>query len=196
MRGIRFKVVVIGDSGVGKTTIVKRFLGEPFSEIYIKTLGVDFYSKSEIYNFKGVGKVKIFWDIHDFGGQPTFSSIRRLAYFGAHAGIVVFDVSNVQSFKNLKYWLEEFVTFCGVRPILLVGNKIDLREKVITLSPKVGEKFASMLSESFGIEVPYLETSAKLGINVNKAFKTLAQSLFRFRVTKELILQEARANQS
>jgi len=94
---------------------------------------------------------------------------------------MVFDVSRPETFYSIPSWLKEFWTHAGgVYPFILVGNKIDLRTFQECLGPESGQRYAKMLSERLGFPVPYVETSAKTGENINEAFKILAYTLARW----------------
>ena len=175
---VRAKIVFLGDGAVGKTSIAKRYLGQGFKGDYKATIGADFYVKKETYEFPKIGTVNFVWQIFDIAGQPTFGNIRPVYYRGARGAIVVFDVSRVETFYNVKNWIEEFWRNAGIYPFILVGNKVDLREiKPGCLPPEAGKRYAEILSKTLGIPIPYIETSAKTGYNINYAFKSLAYTL-------------------
>ena len=117
-----FKIVICGNVQVGKTSIRRRYIGEGFKKNYILTLGADF----AVTTYKSA-KIQI-WDL---AGQEGFQFLLKEYYRGANAGIVVFDVTRRETLQNLSYWLENFVlTKSGNRvPLLIVGNKIDLRSQ-------------------------------------------------------------------
>ena len=181
-RLLRIKIVLIGDGGVGKTSIARRYLGHEFRHEYIKTIGADFYIKRTRYKDPRFGNLLVEWNIWDLAGQPTFDQVRPLYYKGAKAALVVFDVTNVNSFYNVPKWITEFwKNVGGVYPFVLVGNKIDLRDKVPNaLPPEVGYKYAELASQKIGITVPYIETSAATGENIDKAFEFLIKAILEF----------------
>jgi len=165
-----FKTIVVGDGAVGKTAITFRYAVGKFQENYKMTIGVDFTIKREKVNDKEV-KVQV-WDT---GGQEKFSKIRPLYYRGALGGLVVFDVTSRESFKNLDGWMEEIQTNCTQIPIILVGNKIDLKKRKVT--KEEGKKYAAKKSKEMGYKIPYLETSAKTGETIKKVFRKLIESM-------------------
>lgn len=177
-REIRLKIVFLGDGGVGKTSIARRYLGETFRTDYRATIGADFYVRKDVYTFEGLGTFHFQWQIFDLAGQPTFKQVRPIYYQRARAAIMVFDVSRPETFYSIPNWLKEFWTHAGgLYPFILVGNKIDLRRQMQCLGPEYGQKYAKMLSDRLGFPIPYVETSAKTGENINEAFRTLAYTL-------------------
>lgn len=171
---IKAKIVIIGDGGVGKTSIVRQYLGWGFKENYLPTMGANFYQKTSSYDL-GFGVLKYEWSVWDLSGQPLFNDVRDNYYTGSAGGIVVFDITRKKTAKNTKNWVQDFDTAVkGESPLILVGNKVDLRgTKKEELSQKFGRKLAEKLSNEYGQKIPYLETSAKTGENLGKAFQLL-----------------------
>ncbi|MHA1893315.1 MAG: GTP-binding protein, partial [Candidatus Helarchaeota archaeon] len=116
-----FKLVIIGDPGVGKTSLLLRYIENRFEEEYLSTIGVDFYIQNINIDNKEV-KLQI-WDT---GGQEKFSYMRPGYYIGSVGAILVYDVTNPMSFQNLKIWMDEVHKYCPGIPIILAENKIDL----------------------------------------------------------------------
>jgi len=161
-----FKVLLIGDSGVGKSSLLLRYSENNFSDAYISTIGVDFKIKTLHLDDKAV-KLQI-WDT---AGQERFRTITASYYRGAQGIIVVYDVTNQASFDNIRKWLEEISRYAGSNVTrLLVGNKADLVEKRV-----VGAQMAEDLSQHLGIS--HVETSARSSANVEEAFHLLAQEI-------------------
>jgi len=161
-----FKLLLIGDSGVGKSCLLLRFADDTYTESYISTIGVDF----KIRTIELEGKtVKL--QIWDTAGQERFRTITSSYYRGAHGIIVVYDVTDEATFANVKQWLQEIERYAceGVNK-LLVGNKADL-----TSSKVVDFEAAKKFADELGI--PVLETSAKDATNVEQAFLTMAQQI-------------------
>jgi len=165
-----FKTIVVGDGAVGKTAITYRYAVDKFQENYKMTIGVDFTIKREKVRDKEV-KIQV-WDT---GGQEKFSKIRPLYYRGALGGLVVFDVTSRESFENLDSWMEEIQKNCTKIPIILVGNKIDLKKRKVT--KEEGKKYAAKKSKEMGNKIPYLETSAKTGETIKRVFRKLIESM-------------------
>ena len=161
-----FKLLLIGDSGVGKSCLLLRFADDTYTESYISTIGVDFKSRTIKLDGKTI-KLQI-WDT---AGQERFRTITSSYYRGTHGIIVVFDVTDQESFDNVKQWLHEIDRYASANvKKLLVGNKCDLASK-----RAVPTEQAAAFAESLGVE--YLETSAKSALNVEKAFTAIAREV-------------------
>lgn len=161
----RVKVIVIGDAAVGKTSIAVRFTKGFFSPSYIATLGVNFFVQNVTVDDK-VLRCQL-WDT---AGQERFGPVLEKYYVGAKGAVVVFDKTIPQTLANVRGWLERVKSICGIIPIILVGNKADLKEAVTSAQ---GENFAEIH------QIPYLETSAKTGMNVVRVFTLLAADIIK-----------------
>jgi len=161
-----FKLLLIGDSGVGKSCLLLRFADNTYTDSYISTIGVDFKIRTLDIDGKTV-KLQI-WDT---AGQERFRTITSSYYRGAHGIIVVYDVTDKVSFNNVKQWLGEIDRYaCQSVNKLLVGNKADLVEKKV-----VDFNEAKEFADSLGIS--FLETSAKSAQNVEEAFLTMTRQI-------------------
>ncbi|MHA1266334.1 MAG: Rab family GTPase [Candidatus Helarchaeota archaeon] len=162
-----FKVIVIGDPRVGKTTLLLRFVDKAFRELYIPTLGVQVSLKNLDFEEDTLVKFNL-WDV---AGQELFKQVRNNFYVGANAVLIVYDVTNPKSFRNVEMWYKDMrKSFSTPIPCVLVGNKIDLSRQVSRVD---GMELAKKLS------MRYIETSAKTGENVDKVFKDLATILVK-----------------
>jgi len=161
-----FKLLLIGDSGVGKSCLLLRFADHTYTESYISTIGVDFKIRTIDLDGKTI-KLQI-WDT---AGQERFRTITSSYYRGAHGIIVVYDVTDPESYNNVKQWLNEIDRYASENVCkLLVGNKCDLMSKK-SVDYDTAKEFADKL------DIPFLETSAKAATNVEKAFLTMAAEI-------------------
>eukprot|EP01121_Diplochlamys_sp_Union-15-3_P013489 TRINITY_DN4191_c0_g1_i1.p1 TRINITY_DN4191_c0_g1~~TRINITY_DN4191_c0_g1_i1.p1 ORF type:complete len:209 (-),score=31.46 TRINITY_DN4191_c0_g1_i1:94-720(-) len=161
-----FKLLLIGDSGVGKSSLLLRFADNTFTDSFISTIGVDFKIRTLDVNGATV-KLQI-WDT---AGQERFRTITSSYYRGAHGIIVVYDITNQETFNNVQKWLQEIDRYaCENVHKLLVGNKCDLvNERKVPF--ETAKEFADQLNLIF------LETSAKNSTNVEEAFIKMAQTI-------------------
>lgn len=168
-----FKLVLIGDSGVGKSCLLLRFADDAFTESYISTIGVDFRFRTVKIDQKTV-KLQI-WDT---AGQERFRTITSAYYRGADGIIMVYDVTSSDSFDHVNDWLKEVNRYASEGTCkLLVGNKSDrTTDKVVTAEQ------AKEYADDLGIA--FLETSAKSAQNVEEAFLTMAGELIKQRVSR------------
>ncbi|XP_065334950.1 ras-related protein Rab-35 [Cloeon dipterum] len=160
-----FKLLIIGDSGVGKSSLLLRFADNTFSGSYITTIGVDF--KIRTVEVDGE-RVKL--QIWDTAGQERFRTITSTYYRGTHGVIVVYDVTNGESFANVKRWLHEIEQNCEVVNRILVGNKNDSPDKKVVLTED-----AQRFADQMGIQL--FETSAKDNINVEDMFMSITRQV-------------------
>lgn len=160
-----FKFVLIGDSGVGKSSLLIRYVEDTFNENYISTIGVDF----KIKTIKIDGKVvKI--QLWDTAGQERFRTITSSYYRGAHGIIIVYDVTDQKSFNNINQWILEVTRYAGGDvDKLIVGNKCESYNRVISYDD--AKNYAKDLNISF------MEASAKKSINVEEIFMTIASQI-------------------
>ncbi|CRK98206.1 CLUMA_CG011569, isoform A [Clunio marinus] len=162
-----FKLLIIGDSGVGKSSLLIRFSDNTFSGSYITTIGVDFKIRTVVINGE---RVKL--QIWDTAGQERFRTITNTYYRGTHGVIVVYDVTNGESFANVKRWLQEIDSNCEVVNKVLVGNKNDDPQRKVVLTED-----AQRFAEQMGIQL--FETSAKDNINVEDMFLSITDRVLR-----------------
>ncbi|KAJ3432304.1 ras-related protein rabd2a-like [Anaeramoeba flamelloides] len=158
-----FKILLIGDSGVGKSCVLLRFTDDTFFESYITTIGVDF--KIRTIEIEGKTTKLQIWDT---AGQERFKTITRNYYKGAQGIFLVYDVTKQSSFEHIEKWVDE-VENHGEKNVtkFLVGNKIDLvNERQV--STEMGEELAKRLG------VPFIETSAKNNTNIGECFYKIA----------------------
>ncbi|MEX2707348.1 MAG: ArgE/DapE family deacylase [Candidatus Freyrarchaeum guaymaensis] len=160
-----FKIVCIGDGGVGKTSLIVRLTENRFSEDYKMTLGTSFAAHT-----MNVDDNVVTLQIWDLGGQPSFSHLRSFFYAGSKGGVIVFDLTDLKSFQNVPMWQKELFSVCGEVPVVIIGNKNDLASERV-----VSREEAERLARRLG--APYIETSAKTGDKVNLAFQSISRRL-------------------
>ena len=161
------KVILIGDSGVGKTNIMSKYLKNQFLEESKATIGVEFGSK--IFNEQG-HKIKA--QIWDTAGQERYKAITSAYYKGSKGALIVYDITRKDSFTNLEKWVNELKSTADPKvTIIIIGNKNDLEDKRQVLKEQGEEK-----AKSF--ECAFLETSALSGDNIDIAFETMVGQVF------------------
>ena len=164
-----FKLILIGNSGVGKSCILQRYIKHTFEESYKCTIGVDFLMKSIVINGQTV-KLQL-WDT---AGQEKYKSMASSYYRGANVALIVFDITNHESFDALPLWIENFYkNGPEQKNIILIGNKNDLTDL-----RQVTQKEAEAFSETNNMM--YFETSAKEGDNIEYIFNYAAEKLLEF----------------
>ena len=165
-----FKITVIGDGGVGKTSLIKKYTKGSFKKEYIKTLGAQFSKYDE--KIEGSAVKLFFWDI---AGQAEFSFMRPTFYKGSKAAIIVFSHAQDEldkTFSHIYDWHEDIMKYCGDIPIVLFGNKIDLVEDGSIEIDKVEEVVDKR--DFLG----FYKTSAKTGSGVYEAFQAIIKNLY------------------
>ncbi|CAL5978584.1 Rab1a [Hexamita inflata] len=164
-----FKVLIIGDSNVGKSSLLVRFADNSFYTEYISTIGVDYRIKTLKVPHEG-STVSVKLQCWDTAGQEKFDNIVQSYYRGSHGIMLVFDVTNRESFDSLQKWLTKAETCAGNEVVkLLIGAKTDLEGRQV--SADEAKNYAS----SVGLK--YVETSAKESLNVTESFEQLAKDM-------------------
>ncbi|MHA2364915.1 MAG: Rab family GTPase [Candidatus Hodarchaeales archaeon] len=169
------KLILIGDPGVGKTSLIQQFVHSKFKHSYQVTIGLDVSSKDvELEGPNGSEMARL--SIHDIGGQDRFVTIRHLFYPGAHLAMLVYDVTRPQSLKNLEtVWIKELEQYNPPKDSnvqvekVLVGNKADL-EDLRSISQEEGDDAAKLMGCT-----THILASAKENKNVDESFKSLAE---------------------
>ena len=163
----KLKVVIVGDSGVGKSNLIKRFTTNEFNVNSKATVGVEFLSKSYKINDK-IFKIEM-WDT---AGQERYKSITAAYYKGAKGALIVYDTTSEKTFENVDKWLSEIKeqTNKDIK-LIIVGNKIDLKDKKV-----ISTEQAKTKAKELGI--PLMETSAKDATNVKEAFNDLLKEMY------------------
>jgi len=170
---VLLKVIILGDSGVGKTSLMNQYVNKKFSNQYKATIGADFLTKEVMVDDRLVTM-----QIWDTAGQERFQSLGVAFYRGADCCVLVFDVNVAKTFENLDSWREEFLVQAGPKdpenfPFVVLGNKIDLENQRV-----VSQKRAQAWCQTKN-GIPYYETSAKEAIDVEQAFQVIAKNALK-----------------
>lgn len=166
---VLLKVIILGNSGVGKTSLMNQYVNKKFSNQYKATIGADFLTKEVM-----VGDRVVTMQIWDTAGQERFQSLGVAFYRGADCCVLVFDVTAPNTFKALDSWRDEFLIQASPRdpenfPFVVLGNKCDMENRVV--STKRAQQWCQSKNN-----IPYFETSAKEALNVEQAFQTIAKN--------------------
>ena len=173
-----FKVLLVGNTSVGKSSLFLRFVDKIWNDAFVPTIGVDFKIKTLNIDNKNV-KLQI-WDT---AGQERFRTIISSYYRGAHGILLIFDVTETESFESLKNWLIEIEKNTNKNVIkLLIGNKCDLEDKRV-ISYETGKDFAEQYN------MKYIETSAKTDLNVTEAFGLIGKELMDASADNEITVK-------
>jgi len=167
-----YKVIVIGDPAVGKTSLLTKFAKDKFEEKYISTVGTNIVKQSIELEEENATVNLMFWDV---AGQPQFYMLHRPYFNGADGVILVFDMTRSSTFSNVNNWWNTCIKYglSGV-PRILIGNKVDLKDERKIILP-----MAEHLSEKFS--APYYETSALTGETVKDIFNKIAGLVFKYK---------------
>ena len=158
-----FKLVLIGDGGVGKTTFVKRHLTGEFEKKYIATLGVEVHPMPFFTNH---GQIK--FNVWDTAGQEKLGGLRDGYYIGGHCGIIMFDVCARITYSNVPKWYKDLTRVCENIPIVLVGNKVDVKDRKVK---------AKQITFHRKKNLQYYDISAKSNYQFEKPFVWLLRRL-------------------
>ena len=163
---LKVKIMLIGDSNVGKTSILKRFCKNIFSTSYISTVGIDFENK-----YIKIGKQTINLQIWDTAGQERYKVLSRNYYNNSDAFMIVYDITNLKSFESVTNWIEQIKENASENvKSILIGNKSDLEVKR-KIKTEEGKNLANK------ININFYETSAQNGSNIEKAISDLVKEV-------------------
>ena len=168
----KVKVVLLGDGGVGKTSLVRRFVVDQYSDAYITTVGTK-VSKKSVNVGSALDEVEMIMQIWDVLGQKGYSGVQETAIKGAQGVLVVYDVTSAESRRAIDdYWMPAVWRLAGVIPMVLAANKSDLAEDRVW-----AEEYLYFLAQKY--TCPGILTSAKTGDKVESAFKALGDQILR-----------------
>ena len=165
---VLFKIILVGDTSVGKTNIINKYIKNEFHEDFFATIGVEFSHKQFI-----IDNHKIKAQIWDTAGQERYKSITKAYYKGAKGAFIVYDITRQDTFDNIDKWRNDLISSCNQEiNIMLIGNKCDLEDKRAVTKDQGEEK-----AKSFGFS--FLETSAYSGENLEKGFEMLIKEIYQ-----------------
>ena len=162
-----YKVLLLGDSSVGKTCFLMKYTDKTFQDIHMSTIGLDYRLKT--MTLKSGKKVKL--QIWDTAGQDRYRSITKNYYKGANGIILIYDITNSETYDNVENWISQIKEESSPNVIIyIVGNKIDM-ENERKVTTEEGKKIAD------DYKLPFIETSAKSDININETFEDLVERI-------------------
>lgn len=194
------KVIIIGNSSVGKSCILMRYVDDEFTTSFISTIGIDFKIKTV-----EVDGLRIKVQLWDTAGQERFQSITQAYYRGAMGVIIVYDVTNRETFDKVRQWMNSLNRHTDNIPKLIIGNKIDLRDtdtNTETEKNNVREEDGNALA--FEYDCKFIEVSAKRNYKINEAFTTIIRDTIGYlqnrdtlgKTTQQDIIVDAESNKS
>ena len=170
---VKYKIMVLGESKVGKTSLIKRFTKDQFGGVYLTTVGMDFQDKIIEIEDK---KVRL--QVWDTAGQERFRNVTKSYFQSSHGLLVVYDITDKESFEKINFWMKNIKENAPENAkLILVGNKCDLANER-QVSYEEGEKKAS------NYNIKFFESSAKEGTNVKEFFFYLANDIYQDEKTK------------
>ena len=181
---LSLKILIIGDSQVGKTSLLLNYIDKIFPEEHISTIGVEYkekFIKKDDFNIR--------LQVWDTAGQERFRSITKSIYRNTNGVLFVYDITSKESFVNVKNWIKDTENMDKDIKGVILGNKIDLENgRVVSKEDleEIGNKY----------KMPVLEVSAKKGINVNECFDKLVDELFKNKTREDIIKAFIRKNKS
>ncbi|MCF2140288.1 MAG: GTP-binding protein [Candidatus Lokiarchaeota archaeon] len=177
---ITYKIIVIGDPAIGKTSLIRKYVKYQFEKDYIPTVGVSI-SKQPIELNIGGKQIKINLMLWDLAGQPQFFLLHKVYFNGANGVLLGFDLTRTHTYSNTKEWHKELVkNGLTALPMVYFGNKSDLKDE-----RKVAQPHIEYMQEQLGIP-DYVETSALSGDNVDRLFELIARRIYEKRQNEKI----------
>ena len=172
-----YKIIIIGDSGTGKTSLLSQAISGKFEDLHNLTIGVEFASKRYILDKSNLDVKLLIWDT---AGQEAYRAITKSYYKNISGAIIVFNLTNNKSFKNIQFWMDELKNSCDIKniPCILVGNKSDLKDRTVTY------KDAKNIAKKLGIE--YYEISSKNNEQCCKIFKDITEKIAKYNMDNKI----------
>lgn len=162
-----FKIMMLGDASVGKTSLTIRYISGVFDENLKLTIGLDFYNKTIPFRGK-----KVQLQIWDFGGAEKFRFLLSQYSKGAHGAFLLYDITNASTLEHLPDWIQIVRKHAGEIPIILIGSKFDLHE-----FREVSQEDGIIVAKKYNL-ASFIELSSKMGTNIEKAFEIMTEILF------------------
>jgi len=186
------KVLVLGDSNVGKSSLINTYVNSNFSSSTRPTIGADFLSKKKIQLESGESFILHLWDT---AGQERYHSLGGVFYRNAHCCLLVFDVCNIKSFQHLENWRQECIILSKVKDetkfsFVVVGNKADM--------PTPHRNVTTQMAQTWCLQrnIPYIETSAKDHLNVERAFQIAVQNALKYHPLQSVATNTTKKSQT
>jgi small GTP-binding protein len=163
----RWKIAVVGDPSVGKTSLIRRFVTGAFSESYLSTIGVTFLRKELTLEQDVQANMQV-WDL---GGQSIFANMRTNYLRGTNGALIVFDLTQKTTLAHVQQWVDEVNGVVGHVPLIIIGNKSDLpyKDSIVEHAQAIAQN----------LQFPFMKTSAKTGDQMEEAFFTIARNMYK-----------------
>ena len=178
----QIKIILIGEGAVGKTALRLKFMGEESTHgLYISTLGADFSLK-----YIDIEEHSVMLQIWDIAGQSRFKEIISSYFEGANGALVVYDLTRMETFEQVKYWVDHLFSITGPIPFCILGNKLDISptneifQDVLTEADTTIKKLNEIIKQDFGFEIHHFLTSAYTGEHVDEAFDLLVNEIMKY----------------
>jgi Ras-related protein Rab-18 len=173
-KNLYFKIIVCGEGGVGKTSLIRRYVENKFEENYLITLGMDPTNTAIEVELEDNKVIPVNLILYDVAGQERFQSLREVFFRGAHGALLVFDLTRPETLEKLEKWYADVFNSAGKIPTMLIGNKSD-REDEVAIDYQVIE---DVIIPKFNC-LKYIETSAYLDSNVYDAFHEISKGILK-----------------